>query len=223
MSEEIEITILNWDKHQPKSDQVRNPHWFKIKNDIVISESLCELTPSQKWGWLCLLSQASRKRSATFVVKIDFFSHHSGVSKNDILKLVDILTKNGTLTVNSAETPQKLRVDQNRLDKIRKEYIAHSANGAVRNGLVLDFEEVYKSYPRKQGKQKGLRACYKFIKSKNDYDNLVLAVSNYSQYLRQKEKDKEHTLYFSSFMSEWEDWINPDSTVITKEEKLVWE
>lgn len=73
---------------------------------------------------------------------------------------------------------------------------------------AFDLESIYRQYPRKQGRAKGLQILAKEIVSDQDYQDLQLAVSHY--------KGCDHVegrfvKLFSTFAAEWRDWVDPES------------
>lgn len=69
----------------------------------------------------------------------------------------------------------------------------------------FDFEALYREYPRKRGKSGGMRRCKREINTAARYEQLKRAVANYVAETRGRAP--EHVLYWSSFMSEWQDWV----------------
>jgi len=74
-----------------------------------------------------------------------------------------------------------------------------------------DLEIVYKNYPRKQGKQRGMKTAYSQVKTDQDYTDLQTAVANYSAYCKREISEPRYIKQFSTFMSEWRDWVNPEN------------
>jgi len=72
----------------------------------------------------------------------------------------------------------------------------------------MDLESIYKKYPRKRGKTRGMKKLVKEIKTKKQFENLDRAVLNYSRSV--SKTDPQYILYFSTFASEWEDWVDPE-------------
>lgn len=70
----------------------------------------------------------------------------------------------------------------------------------------FDFELIYEQYPRKEGKSKGMKICKAQIKSEREFSDLKLAIENYSKHV--EGRDKKYIKQFSSFMSEWRDWVD---------------
>lgn len=87
--------------------------------------------------------------------------------------------------------------------------------------MKFDFESIYKSYPRLQGKKIGLERCKRFIKTEKQYGELIRAVNNYSKYCSQEKLELRFVKMFSTFMNEYEDWTDDSagSLNITKKEE----
>jgi len=72
----------------------------------------------------------------------------------------------------------------------------------------MNFEEIYKTYPRKIGKKEGMQKCKNKIKTEEKYNQLKVAVENYAKYV--KSTNTQYIKHFSTFMNNWEDWIELD-------------
>jgi len=68
----------------------------------------------------------------------------------------------------------------------------------------FNFDEIYKLYPRKEGRKNGMRYCKKHITTTDLYSQLKTAVINYT--ILYKEADKKYIKHFSTFMNCWEDY-----------------
>lgn len=71
----------------------------------------------------------------------------------------------------------------------------------------FDLEALYKNYPRKLGKTPGMKRLKRDVKSQKDYESLERAIYHYTESV--KGKDLQFVLYFSTFTSQWKDWIEP--------------
>lgn len=67
-----------------------------------------------------------------------------------------------------------------------------------------ELEQIYKSYPRKEGKTVGLEKARKEIKTKDDLELLRVAVSNYGEMCVNKET--QYIKSFATFMDCWRDY-----------------
>lgn len=71
----------------------------------------------------------------------------------------------------------------------------------------FDLEKLYQTYPKKRGKTPGLKRLTKEIKNEDDYLKLEKAILNYSRCV--KDTQLQYILHFSTFTSQWRDWIEP--------------
>jgi hypothetical protein len=68
--------------------------------------------------------------------------------------------------------------------------------------------EVYALYPRKEGKTPGLKKLRPQLKTAADGEAAKIAVKNYAASVAHREIG--HVKLFSSWVSEWQDWISPE-------------
>jgi len=68
-----------------------------------------------------------------------------------------------------------------------------------------EFERIYSLYPRKMGKKRGKERFKRQIKTPDDYKNFEKAVHNYI--ICTKNTEKQYMKHFSTFMLDWEDFI----------------
>lgn len=71
----------------------------------------------------------------------------------------------------------------------------------------FDIEALYQAYPRKVGKTKGIEKLKKIIKSESDYQNVKTSIENYAGLVKAEQTDKKYIKHFSSFISNWEDYL----------------
>lgn len=88
--------------------------------------------------------------------------------------------------------------------------------------MKFDFETVYYLYPRKIGKKIGIERCKRFIKTEEQYSDLLKALDNYRRYCTEESLEPRFIKHFSSWMNSYEDWISDDAGTVSlakKEEK----
>jgi hypothetical protein len=78
----------------------------------------------------------------------------------------------------------------------------------------FDFEKIYQAYPRKEGKKLGIEICVGQIKTQEDYEKLLGAVQRYSAHLKGAGTEPQLVKHFSSFMSSWTDWAEPNAGTV---------
>jgi hypothetical protein len=72
---------------------------------------------------------------------------------------------------------------------------------------IEQFEELWKAYPRKLGKEKAFDKAVKQILCEKDFQDAKSAVENYA--VSVKGKDAEYIKHGSTFFNkDWKDWIN---------------
>ncbi len=87
--------------------------------------------------------------------------------------------------------------------KEKEEYMSNSS-ASLKESLL----RIYQLYPRKIGKTPGIKKLVKEIKSEKDLSDLRSAVENYSRQCRDANTAQQYIKHFSSFVSEWRDWID---------------
>lgn len=73
----------------------------------------------------------------------------------------------------------------------------------------FDFESVYKTYPNKEGKLRGMRALKLMIKTAADYQRFAAAVENYCAVCRRDGRPRKYIKHWSTFVTSWEDYATP--------------
>lgn len=97
MNGQIIVTITGWEKYNARAD-VKHPTWFRMENDISISPALFGLLPEERWVWVTLMSQASKKSDAVITIQLEWFSWYTGASADTILSALQKLSDNGAVT-----------------------------------------------------------------------------------------------------------------------------
>lgn len=75
---------------------------------------------------------------------------------------------------------------------------------------------IYAEYPRKMGKSAGLKKALVHCKSIEDTVLLRVAVKNYIAHLEREGTEPQYYLYFSTFMTQWRDWLEADIGSVAK-------
>ena len=213
------IKFKNWEKYQgrrEKGKHVERPSWFKFYNEIFMGETWEKLDPLEFKSFVYFLCFASRNGNRGFIHdSYRLHSRMSGIEENVLIHTIKKLKQLRAI---------ELRVDHGRyvsvqavdhecaLEKRREEKIRPDVEpGSPPANLVFDFQEIYRKYPRKRGKDRGLRACEKQIKTEADYRDLQTAVARYKESVRRDGTEMKFIKHFSTFMGDWRDWIDPET------------
>lgn len=76
------------------------------------------------------------------------------------------------------------------------------------NAIKFDFESLYQQYPRKIGKQSGMRRLNSRIKSESQFLAFKKALTNYLAHLEINAAEKRFVKHWSTFVNQYEDWID---------------
>ena len=85
---------------------------------------------------------------------------------------------------------------------------------------MINFEDIWKKYPRKEGKIHAIKHYKTFIKTKKDKENIEKALDNYIKYIELRKLEYQYIKQGSTFFYQFEDWVDFDFSVldINKEE-----
>jgi hypothetical protein len=89
--------------------------------------------------------------------------------------------------------------------------VTDSNTSSSQQAARFDFEEIYKNYPRKVGKSEGIKRAKAKIKTEKDYQDLATAIERYRGYCKENGFEGKYIKQFSSFMSSWKDWLDPET------------
>ncbi len=106
----IEIEIVNWDVYNTKSDQVRNPNWFRLSRDIGTAQGLCGLSAAEKWIWVLILAERCRKKTKTIKLNILWLMDTARESEEVVRAAIEKLINNDTIRVSCHPTDSLLTV-----------------------------------------------------------------------------------------------------------------
>ena len=86
----LTIEILEWERYNPKRDQ-KSYTWLRLDNGIVYDPELFGLDADQKFCWIAMLCQASKKNDKTITINLSQISDATKVSIVKISKLLEFL------------------------------------------------------------------------------------------------------------------------------------
>jgi hypothetical protein len=171
-----------------------------------------ELDDSEFRAMIFLWSFISQKAHKTGQTELVFktLTRMSGIKEAVLNRTVQKLAELNVISVRTVQAPcnhgeeTALRNDTN----VTNETNIYSSPPA---SVSLNFEALYKKYPRKEGKSKGLAVCKKRIKTIQQYDDLTSAIDRYAEHVRTQGTETCYVKHFSTFMNAWEDWLDPET------------
>lgn len=85
----------------------------------------------------------------------------------------------------------------------------------------LTISELYKNYPRKEGKERGVQALRQQLKSEADVETFRKAVKNYAARCEEEKTEKKFIKLFSTFCNlDWKDYVEQEHD--SKKEFVRW-
>lgn len=222
----FKIKVLNWEKHNP--NRRKSYKYTMIANNFFSDAKISMLTTNQKLLFLGILLACG--------------DHSQDVITMSASQLLD-LTRGGTLdslnrpiavpsVYHSLGRLQSLQLlTYEKIALIEEKIIEEKEINILPDGQKLqttlagqktvrhtfDFDLAYSNYPRKEGKKRGHERLKAKIKTKEQFDNLVISVNNYSRYCETHTKEIQFIKQWSTFCGEWEDWVEPDSGLFVTE------
>lgn len=217
----IDIEVVNWDKHQPKRNDVKNPTWFKLKHDLLDDPVIYSLSPIEFKIWIYFLTQCSKQNTSSIRVNTGLMQTmyrlrtdhvQSCIFKLEQYQIVRVVSRNAHVTL-----------DKIRIDKIREDVLV-SAKPPKEEKQKFDIELLYKNYPKRNGSQNkktGLKRFEDFIKTAEMYARIEKSIHNYAAWCKENNKTgTELVKQFGNFLSIWEEYEfkEPKKTNFLEEE-----
>lgn len=199
------IEVVNWDKYNPRTDAKR-PTWFRLDNTLATSAGFHGLDCEQKWLWVVIMSLVSQKNGEPITWNSGYVLAITGIKEKKQDETIEVFEKFVRLRV-SRDVTSKLHsesVRDSHATNITNEHNEHNEQN-ITNTVTFDLESIYRRYPRKLGKSKGIGKLEKEIRSQEDFEKLIVAVENYAA--SRRNQDPQYTKHFSTFVSEWRDWV----------------
>lgn len=213
------IRFKNWEKYNGRND-IKTFTWFRMSNSFLQDPKIFALEIEEVYAMLYLLCEASKsgKKGEAFInrdharntSRVESRVLDRTIKKLKSLQLLEVRTLRGCYaelsTTDNTDTTNKQTNKQ----------LPDSAFAEPRR--VFDFESLYKKYPRKEGKQRGIAVCQAQIRSQEDFAALSLAIDRYTAHVKKTAMEPKYIKHFSSFMGGWRDWLEADAGTVLKAE-----
>lgn len=210
MAENITITVNNWDKYNVRNRDYKQPWWMSINNRILEDGDVFKLSDGEFRAWMYVLSQCSLKKSKT--VEIDF-EHATRVCKVEKKQMLSMIAKFSTKSI--------LSVSDQHLASTRPASGRHITEQTEQNNIVQpaglnesDLEQVYEKYPRKEGRNKGIKILLAQKLPRSELPSLIQAAAKYAEL--QIGVEKKFVKLFSTWAPNWQDYKAPDVGTLLK-------
>jgi len=208
----LNIKLKNWDKYNKRQKDIVRPFWYAMSNRFFYDPDFMDFSNEEKLTFFFILGEASQQNKyGEVLLNETLYSRITGFNKRTLFNTVDKLLILGAAAGWRQDGGRNATAtEQNRTE--------HNNNTSVPDCTgkpMLDFETLYKKYPRKKGKTDGMEVLANTIKSDQDYQLLSTAIDNYNLYLKNNQDGVEFTKYFSTFVGtkskqQWREWLDPE-------------
>ncbi len=208
--------------------------WFKHYSNALLSNSLSELFAlrgfkgyGRYWRLLELMSEKfDGEKDTLFIFSLSVLRAELGFHRTlDLLKYLSCLNHVGIMSHTSSAQVVKIKSDI--LLKLQSKDYKYEKNKRLNNDpkiktkiknnsgnekIKFDFEVVYKDYPNKIDKVKGMISCENQIRDINAYNDWEKAVKNYANKMLVENTAKQYIKTFKNFMEDetWREYIDYD-------------
>lgn len=208
----LKVTIVGWDKFNGRKD-VKKPSWFRVEYRLLEDPDFYDFTHEEFKAWLYILAQACRKNAGTVVLNFAHAKATSRLSEAGIRSAVEKLVGLQLVHADVTHPSRERHEDDTRQDRTVQDRTVQDETEQNRTGPLKsdDYERVYEKFPRKLGKQQGIAKAKRDCKTSQELEALSQAVDRFVAYHREKGTEAQYIPYFSTFMSSWRDWVDPET------------
>jgi hypothetical protein len=210
----LTVTIKNWDTYNPRND-VKNPSWFRMSNGFFEDPDFYDFTAIEIQTWIYIMSLASKKSSATITINFTHAERIGRIKRRELLEAAKKLQAIHVITVDvtDAERERNGDVTETHATLHNKTDITDITNTSTltRASVLASLDLLYRRYPKKRGKAAGIKRLAGMVKTQDDLDSVTRALDTYLRYLKREATEPRYILHFSSWVSEWRDWLDNDA------------
>lgn len=200
------VEVINWEKYNPRGDSKR-PHWFRLENTLATGVGFFGLDCEQKWLWVFILSLVSQANGRPITWNCAYAQQLTGIKPKKQEETLEIFEKLVRLRVTREVTER----DSPATYITNTTNITNEHNKCSPGRVRFEFESLYKKYPRKMGKAFGIKKAGREVTTPEDFDALSGAIDKFAAFHRAKGTEEKFIPYFSTFMTEWRDWLEQDT------------
>lgn len=207
-NERITITVLNWQKWQPRSD-IKRPTWFAMANDLLDHPDFVDFSPMHFHALIYIFSQASRRGKETFDIVVAHAKQRNITEKvlNETiekLERIQCVRVEGDLAYARVRDPNadvQNPFATDRQTDITNKTDRHNKHRDRPGSDAFDFESVYEKYPRKEGKNAGMKSIRDQVgKSAEEFAKFEKAVEHYAALVKKRGTEPKFIKQWSSFV-----------------------
>lgn len=221
---ELNIKILKFNDFTTRTHDYKGKlNWFSMPVDLLSHPDFFNINGDEFKAFIWVVGVAVKVKKNQVRMNIDHIAHFLRISKNDIISCLHKLEGKQLLTDGLATARPDCGheaaihyitlhniTEQNTYAQISKteDQTKQVAQKQVLSDSVI--ESIYKEYPRKVGKAKGLAKLKSQLKTQTDLELCVRALAKFKKYHIDKGTLGEYIPHFSTWVSSWKDWLDED-------------
>jgi hypothetical protein len=195
----ITIRIRRWAEYKGRKD-VEHNSWFRCSNRLLEDPDFFEFSHEEILVWVYILSVSSQKNSDLVTIKFAHAERVCRLRRAAVLSAIEKLSGNQIDPVDDTPTERPRNADDTETCATDKQTNRQTNTVTRPESAGFDFESVYQGYPRKRGKDEGMKRLKARIKTQADFDAFSSAVRKYASECRMERRDPKYMLHWSSFV-----------------------
>lgn len=236
----MQICFKNWQQFNPRKD-VKRSSWFRLENNIFENPDFFDFNDGEFRALIYLFCQQSKKDGKPFRLNKRHIETIGQIAEKVVIATVEKLEQLDMIQVkrdaDDTRTSRGRDVDDTwtirgrdaddtsairaRTDPYATNERTNETNvrakallGSATPKPVFDLPKIYSLYPRKRGKQEGLKVLKREIKTQADFDACLKAVQNYAADVADTEE--RFVSYFGKWARRWRDWVDVEPAKAAK-------
>jgi len=203
----VTVTVHKWDEWNIRSRDYKKPWWFAMSNTI--TQDNYDLSDAEFRALVHVFCLCSKKKSLTVEIDLADAKRLGKVNPKALFSLIEKFSKKGILS----QSGQILAESRSASDPTQQDKTEQNITRQAQRAKPSDFESVYRLFPKKEGKTRGLEYLAKKapLGDANYLADLETAAVNYSEHVRKAGTDRKYIKLFSTWVTEWRDWLDPQT------------
>ena len=205
------LTINGFRKYNARSD-LKSMTWFRVQNNFYELEDLYDESYTTCYLFLFLIAQCAQKNEEMIKYNEKYLVFKSRMKKTDFVDSLKCLIEKQVVTMSN-------------IDNVQIPYGHHTdtcttnertnITNTSKESNKFDLNDIYLSYPKKQGKALGIKKLQVIIKKQEQYDIILQGAINYKKYVTENKIEARFVKQFSTWVNQ-ESWLDEMITESSK-------
>lgn len=205
---EICLRLINAEQYIKRRD-IQNPSWIALPINLLDSPDFFGISGNEFKAFFYIISMHAKLKKYEFKINIDHCCHNLLIDQSELISVLNKLDQKMWQVVDFIEdvTPTtRRRTATVQYSTLQNTFDRSNPTASI----TFDFEKIYKKFPKKVGKKKGLQKLSREIKTQTDFDNFSQAVDKYISFCAANKTSQQFIKQFDSFVTVWRDYLEED-------------